>query len=63
MDHNVWASYDQTKGKWQSISIEACIPREQLGYIYENAVIGNEGLCLDIKKGTCTFEMFPHIEA
>ncbi|XP_017666668.1 PREDICTED: uncharacterized protein LOC108495470 [Lepidothrix coronata] len=58
--HNVWASYDHTKKKWQSVNTEACIPKGQLGYICENAVVGNEDLCLDTEDSACTFEMLPH---
>uniref|UniRef100_A0A8D2LZR5 Uncharacterized protein n=1 Tax=Zonotrichia albicollis TaxID=44394 RepID=A0A8D2LZR5_ZONAL len=57
IDHNVWASYDYTKKRWQSISTEACIPRGQLGYVCENAVVEAEDLCLDAENSVCTFEM------
>ena len=61
--HNVWASYDPFKNKWQSVSTEACIAKGQLGYICENAVVENEDLCLDAEDSVCTFEMLPHDKA
>ncbi|XP_017695589.1 PREDICTED: uncharacterized protein LOC108510426 isoform X1 [Lepidothrix coronata] len=60
VDHNVWADYDNAKNKWQSISTEACIPKGQLGYICENAIVEAEDLCLDAEDSICTFEMLPH---
>ncbi|XP_063038038.1 uncharacterized protein LOC134433074 [Melospiza melodia melodia] len=60
IDHNVWASYDYTKNRWQSVSTEACIPRGQLGYVCENAVVEAEDLCLDAENSVCTLEMLPH---
>ncbi|XP_058670681.1 uncharacterized protein LOC131564315 [Ammospiza caudacuta] len=60
INHNVWASYDYTKNKWQSVSTEACIPRGQLGYVCENAVVEAEDLCLDAENSVCTLEMLPH---
>uniref|UniRef100_A0A8C5IUW4 Uncharacterized protein n=1 Tax=Junco hyemalis TaxID=40217 RepID=A0A8C5IUW4_JUNHY len=65
IDHNVWASYDYTKKRWQSISTEACIPRghamfAKTGYVCENAVVEAEDLCLDAENSVCTFEMLPH---
>ncbi|KAJ7405423.1 hypothetical protein BTVI_69131 [Pitangus sulphuratus] len=63
IDHNVWASYDHTKKKWQSVSTEACTPKGQLGYICENAVVENADLCLDTENSVCTFEMLPHARA
>ncbi|KAL9870446.1 uncharacterized protein GJ701_012253 [Geothlypis trichas] len=60
IDHNVWASYDYIKNKWQSVSTEACIPRGQLGYVCENAVVEAEDLCLDAENSICTFEMLLH---
>lgn len=44
--HNVWASFDYSKRKCQSISTEACIPKGKLGYICENTVIENEDFVL-----------------
>ncbi|XP_063035606.1 uncharacterized protein LOC134431543 [Melospiza melodia melodia] len=55
IDHNVWASYDNTKNRWQSVSTEACIPRGQLDYVCENAVVEAEDLCLDAENSFCYY--------
>lgn len=57
--HDVWAKYSNNTGKQQTISTEACIPKEQLGYLCENAVIENKDLCLETEDSTCTFGMLP----
>lgn len=57
MGHNVWAKSNPKTQSCQTISIEASSPREQLGFICENAITGNEDLCLDTEDSTCIIEM------
>lgn len=57
--HNVWTKYSNNTGKWQTISTEACIPKEQQGYDCKNVVIENKDVCLNTEDRTSTFEMLP----
>ncbi|XP_058280377.1 uncharacterized protein LOC131378803 [Hirundo rustica] len=56
-EHRTWAQ--EIKGKWQTINLEPCTVRRQLGYICEGTLEGDKDTCLDTDPSTCHFETHP----
>lgn len=56
-EHRMWAW--KAEGKWQTINLEPCSVREQLGFVYEGNVGDDKDTCLDTEKSICHFEMHP----
>uniref|UniRef100_A0A8D2M0Y0 Uncharacterized protein n=1 Tax=Zonotrichia albicollis TaxID=44394 RepID=A0A8D2M0Y0_ZONAL len=54
-EHRVWAR--KMNGKWQTVNIESCITREQMGFICESNTINAQDVCLDTEQSICHFEV------
>ncbi|XP_037995592.1 uncharacterized protein LOC119702133 [Motacilla alba alba] len=46
----------EIKGKWQTINLEPCSTRKQLGYICEGTLESDKDTCLDTDQSICHFE-------
>ncbi|XP_042636068.1 uncharacterized protein LOC117005032 [Catharus ustulatus] len=57
-EHREWAR--QISGKWQTVSLETCITREQRGFICESNAIRAQDICLDTEQNVCNFEIHPN---
>ncbi|XP_068524887.1 uncharacterized protein [Anas acuta] len=57
-EHKVWAH--QKGGKWQTIDVNACIVREQKGFICESNTLESQDICLDTEQNICHFEIHPN---
>ncbi|XP_068521809.1 uncharacterized protein [Anas acuta] len=57
-EHKVWAH--QKGGKWQTIDVNACIVREQKGFICESNTLESQDICLDTDQNICHFAMHPN---
>lgn len=49
-EHRTWAR--KTEEKWQTVNIESCIAREQLGFICESNMIDEQDICLDTEQSS-----------
>ncbi|XP_053911664.1 uncharacterized protein LOC128850707 isoform X1 [Cuculus canorus] len=56
-EHRAWAQ--RVNDKWQTVDLESCIVREQLGVICENNAIRTQDFCLDTDQKVCHFEVRP----
>ncbi|XP_063277375.1 uncharacterized protein LOC134563397 [Prinia subflava] len=54
-EHREWAR--QVGKKWQTVNLEACIVREQQGFICEGNAIRAQDICLDTEQNVCHFEV------
>lgn len=53
--HRMWAR--EIEGKWQTINLEPCSMRKQLGYICEGIFENDKDTCLDTDQSICHFEV------
>ncbi|XP_036261996.1 uncharacterized protein LOC118701477 [Molothrus ater] len=58
IEHRGWAR--QFDDKWQTVDLESCIIREQLGFICEGNGIIAQDICLDTEQNICHFEIRPN---
>ncbi|XP_076194341.1 uncharacterized protein LOC143160464 [Aptenodytes patagonicus] len=56
-EHRVWAQ--QNGNKWQTVDVNACVVREQQGFICESNTIKAQDICLDTEQSVCHFEIHP----
>nr|XP_010297308.1 PREDICTED: uncharacterized protein LOC104632952 [Balearica regulorum gibbericeps] len=57
LEHRMWARV--SRGKWQSVDLEACILERGLGFICEDDALKASDVCFDTKEGVCHFEINP----
>ena len=57
LEHRVWAQ--RNNNKWQAVEVDACMVREQQGFICESNTIKAEDFCLDTEHNVCHFEIHP----
>ncbi|XP_063177384.1 uncharacterized protein LOC134508994 isoform X1 [Chroicocephalus ridibundus] len=57
VEHRVWAQ--QNENKWQTVDVEACISRDQQGFICERNTLKAQDICLDTNQNVCHFEIQP----
>ncbi|KAK4810466.1 hypothetical protein QYF61_004246 [Mycteria americana] len=57
LEHRVWAQ--QNGNKWQTVDVNACVVREQQGFICESNTIKAQDICLDTEQNVCHFEIQP----
>ncbi|KAK4811065.1 hypothetical protein QYF61_016351 [Mycteria americana] len=57
LEHRVWAQ--QNGNKWQTVDVNACVVREQQGFICESNTIKAQDICLDTEQNVCHFEVQP----
>ncbi|XP_075302889.1 uncharacterized protein LOC142365708 [Opisthocomus hoazin] len=57
IEHRVWAKKDGDK--WQTVDVDACITREQQGFICESNTLKAQDICLDTEQNVCHFEIHP----
>lgn len=58
IEHRVQAR--QKGNKWQTVEVNACIMREQQGFICESNTIKAQDICLDTEQNLCHFVTHPH---
>jgi len=58
IEHRVWATKDGDK--WQTVAVDACITREQQGFVCESDTLKAQDICLDTKQNVCHFEIHPN---
>lgn len=56
-EHRKWAR--EVEGKWQTVNLESCSMRKQLGYICEGIFEDDKDVCLDTDQSICHFKMHP----
>ena len=47
----------QKVNKWQTVNVDACVVREQQGFICESNTIKAQDICLDTEQNICHFEI------
>ena len=57
LEHRVWVQ--QNWNIWQTIDVDACVVREQQGFICESNTIKAQDICLDTEQNVCHFEIHP----
>ncbi|XP_053789840.1 uncharacterized protein LOC128783219 [Vidua chalybeata] len=57
-EHREWAR--QINDKWQTVNLESCTIREQLGFICEGNAIIAQDICLDTEQNSCHFDIHPN---
>ncbi|XP_053789591.1 uncharacterized protein LOC128783033 isoform X3 [Vidua chalybeata] len=57
-EHREWAR--QINDKWQTVNLESCTIREQLGFICEGNAIIAQDICLDTEQNICHFDIHPN---
>ncbi|KAK4811160.1 hypothetical protein QYF61_019791 [Mycteria americana] len=57
LEHRVWAH--RNGNKWQTVDVNACVVREQKGFICESNTIKAQDICLDTEQNVCHFEIQP----
>ncbi|XP_067170013.1 uncharacterized protein [Apteryx mantelli] len=57
IEHRVWAQ--RNRNKWQTVDVNACVVREQQGFICESNTIKAQDICLDTEQNVCHFEIHP----
>uniref|UniRef100_A0A8C3PND6 Uncharacterized protein n=1 Tax=Calidris pygmaea TaxID=425635 RepID=A0A8C3PND6_9CHAR len=55
LEHRVRAQWNGNK--WQTVDVDACVVREQQGFICESNTIKAQDVCLDTKQNVCHFEI------
>ncbi|XP_030921224.1 uncharacterized protein LOC115949082 [Geospiza fortis] len=56
-EHRMWAR--KVNEKWQTVNLESCITKEQVGFICESNTINAQDVCLDTEQSICHFEIHP----
>ncbi|KAK4811143.1 hypothetical protein QYF61_019774 [Mycteria americana] len=57
LEHRVWAH--RNGNKWQTVDVNACVVREQQGFICESNTLKAQDICLDTEQNVCHFEIRP----
>ncbi|KAK4810571.1 LOW QUALITY PROTEIN: hypothetical protein QYF61_004534 [Mycteria americana] len=58
LEHRVWAQ--RNGNKWQTVDVNACVVREQQGFICESNTLKAQDICLDTEQNVCHFEIRPY---
>ncbi|XP_068280354.1 uncharacterized protein [Nyctibius grandis] len=56
-EHRAWAR--KINKNWQTVNLDSCITRTQLGFICESNTIDAQDICLDTEQNICHFEIHP----
>lgn len=56
-EHRVWAR--KVEGKWETIHLDPCSTREQLGFLCERNTEDSKNICLDTEQSICHLQMHP----
>ncbi|XP_074424622.1 uncharacterized protein LOC141735547 [Larus michahellis] len=57
IEHRVRAQ--QNENKWQTVDVDACVSRDQRGFICESNTLKAQDICLDTNQNVCHFEIHP----